>query len=88
MPTYFIRDAQQFDSPSEVDHFDLEEQAVVTTENWFPADDTPVDVVLTSGASCPDALLDEVIRKIIAWYPDAKLVEEALEPFEEKAESD
>jgi len=88
MPTYFIRDAQQFDSPSEVNHFDLEEQGVVTTENWFPADDTPVDVVLTSGASCPDALLDEVIRKIIAWYPDAKPVEDALEPFEENTESD
>jgi 4-hydroxy-3-methylbut-2-enyl diphosphate reductase len=88
MPTYFIRDANQFDSAAEIRHFDLDEQDVVTTENWFPADDTPVEVVLTSGASCPDALLDEVIRKIVSWYPDARPVEDAIAPFEAELEDD
>jgi 4-hydroxy-3-methylbut-2-enyl diphosphate reductase len=86
MPTYFVRDAEQFDAPSEIRHFDVHAQAEVTSENWFPADDTPVDVLLTSGASCPDALLDEVVRKIVSWYPDAKPVEEALAPFEERTD--
>jgi 4-hydroxy-3-methylbut-2-enyl diphosphate reductase len=86
MPTYFIRDAGEFDAPSEIHHFDVHAQEEVATENWFPADDTPVEVLLTSGASCPDALLDEVIRKIVSWYPDAKPVEDALAPFEEMAE--
>jgi len=88
MPTYFIRGAGKFDGPAEIRHFDLHQKAEVTTDNWFPADDTPVDVVLTSGASCPDALLDEVIRDILAWYPDAKPVDEALEPFEDAEEED
>jgi 4-hydroxy-3-methylbut-2-enyl diphosphate reductase len=83
MPTYFIRDAGKFDAPSEIQHFNVHEQQEGTTENWFPADDTPVDVLLTSGASCPDALLDDVIRKIISWYPDARPVEDAIAPFEE-----
>jgi len=88
MPTYFVRDAEQFDAPSEIRHFDVHAEEEVTTDDWFPADDTPVDVLLTSGASCPDALLDEVIRKIVSWYPDAKPVEEALAPFEERADED
>ncbi|WP_022835960.1 4-hydroxy-3-methylbut-2-enyl diphosphate reductase [Salisaeta longa] len=81
MPTYFISDAQQFDGPAEIQHFDLHAEAVVTTAHWFPVDDTPVDVILNSGASCPDALLDEVIRAIISWYPEARPVDEALAPF-------
>ncbi|NBC86100.1 MAG: 4-hydroxy-3-methylbut-2-enyl diphosphate reductase [Bacteroidetes bacterium] len=83
MPTYFIRGASEFDSAAEIRHFDLHKHDETTTENWFPVNDAPVDVVLTSGASCPDALLDEVIRKIVAWFPDARPVEEALAPFEE-----
>jgi len=82
MPTYFIRGASEFDSPAEIRHFDLHTGAETTTDNWFPINDPPVDVVLTSGASCPDALLDEVVRKIVAWFPGACSIEEALEPFE------
>jgi 4-hydroxy-3-methylbut-2-en-1-yl diphosphate reductase len=83
MPTYFIRGASEFDTPTEISHFDLHAHEVTTTEDWFPIDDTPVDVVLTSGASCPDALLDEVIRKMISWFPDSRPVEEALAPFDD-----
>jgi 4-hydroxy-3-methylbut-2-enyl diphosphate reductase len=88
MPTYFVRDASHFDAPSEIHHFDVHDQEEVTTEHWFPATDTPVDVLLTSGASCPDALLDEVIRKIVSWYPNARPVEETLAPFEESLEDE
>jgi 4-hydroxy-3-methylbut-2-enyl diphosphate reductase len=88
MPTYFIRGASKFDGPAEIRHFDLHQQEEVTTDNWFPADDPPVDVVLTSGASCPDALLDEVIRTIVAWYPDAKPVDDALQPFVDATNDD
>ena len=88
MPTYFIRDAEEFDAPSEIQHFDVHVQEEVSTEDWFPADDPPVDVLLTSGASCPDALLDEVVRKIISWFPDARPVEEAIAPFKEELEDE
>ena len=49
---------------------------------------TPVEVLLTSGASCPDALLDDVVRKILSWYPDAKSVKEALAPFQDLLDSE
>jgi 4-hydroxy-3-methylbut-2-enyl diphosphate reductase len=88
MPTYFIRDADAFDAPSEIHHFDIRAQEEVATENWFPATDPPVDVLLTSGASCPDALLDDVVRKIVSWYPSACPVEEALAPFEDTLEEE
>ncbi|RPI13199.1 MAG: 4-hydroxy-3-methylbut-2-enyl diphosphate reductase [Ignavibacteriae bacterium] len=41
----------------------------------------PIDIILTSGASCPDAILDEVLRKIVSFFPDVKGFDEVLEPF-------
>lgn len=87
MPTYFIEGAASLDR-EHVRHFDLETRAVREDEGWFPwafTAERPVDVILTAGASCPDALLDEVIRKLIGWFDGARTVEEALEPFAEAA---
>jgi 4-hydroxy-3-methylbut-2-enyl diphosphate reductase len=90
MPTYFIRGAGEIESSTAINHYDVEQKEVVTTEHWFPdtSGDEPVDVVLTSGASCPDALLDEVVRKLVAWFPDAQPVDEALAPYEAMLEED
>ena len=43
----------------------------------------PTDIVLTAGASCPDVLLDEVLRKIVGWFPNASPVATALAPYQE-----
>ncbi len=84
MPTFFIRDADEILSRDQIRHFDPDEKTEETTSNWLP-DDEPLTVVLTAGASCPDALLDEVIARLLEWYPDSRDVEEALLPFVEAA---
>ena len=43
---------------------------------------TPTDIVLTAGASCPDVLLDEVLQKIVGWFPNTRSVEEVLENYQ------
>jgi 4-hydroxy-3-methylbut-2-enyl diphosphate reductase len=80
MPTFFVRDAGELVSPDLIRHFDIHAWAVRESVDWIP-EMLPVDIVLTAGASCPDALLDEVLRKIVSWFPDARPVEEVLEPF-------
>ena len=42
----------------------------------------PTDIVLTAGASCPDVLLDEVLQKIVGWFPNTRSVEEVLEIYQ------
>ena len=42
----------------------------------------PTDIVLTAGASCPDVLLDEVLQKIVGWFPNTRPVEEVLESYQ------
>lgn len=82
MPAFFVRDAGEIVSPELIHHFDTHARERRVTRNWFPAVQ-PVEVVLTAGASCPDALLEEVMHKILSWYePDIRPLEDVLEPFE------
>lgn len=78
MPSYFIKDAAEIVSQYEIDHFDLHTHAVRRTSGWLPLEKTPVVIALTSGASCPDALVDEVIERITSFFPSARSVQEAL----------
>ena len=86
LPTYFIRDADELLSPKRIRHLALETKQVQTTEDWLfqtteTGQKTPTDIVLTAGASCPDVLLDEVLQKIVKWFPDTHSVDKVLEPF-------
>lgn len=84
LPTYFIRDAEELLSSKRIRHLVLDTKKVHQTNNWLPAaqpDGTPIDIVLTAGASCPDVLLDEVLKKIVGWFPNTRSVEEALAPY-------
>ena len=87
LPTYFVRNADELISPTQIRHLELETKAVRITEDWLfqatdaPESETPTDIVLTAGASCPDVLLDEVLQKIVAWFPNTRSVKEVLEPY-------
>ncbi len=83
LPTYFIRDASELLSPRRIRHLVLETKQVQVTEAWLPSGE-PIDVVLTAGASCPDVLLDEVLRKIVGWFPNARAIETVLAPYQER----
>ncbi len=84
LPTYFVRDAEELFSPSKIRHLSLHTKQVQITENWLPTehpDGKSIDIVLTAGASCPDILLDEVLRKIVGWFPNTRSVEAVLAPY-------
>ena len=83
LPTYFVSDADQLISPSLIRHFDWRTKTPRETADWLPeVDGRPLDVILTAGASCPDALLDAVIQTLLSWTPSTRPVDEALAPFE------
>ena len=83
-PTFHVRDASEFDSPSKIHHFDQWKKEVLITDNWLPVDKKRLRIAITSGASCPDVLVDEVLLKVLSFYPDAKDVETVIKPYEEK----
>lgn len=48
------------------------------TENWIPSDVPELKIAITSGASCPDAMVDEVMLKLLTLFPGSAEVEEVL----------
>ena len=82
VPAYFVNGAEEILSPVRIRHFDYQAQTLQHTENWLP-EARPISIALTAGASCPDMLLDAVIRRIIGFFPDALSVDQALAPYTE-----
>lgn len=74
-PTYFISDAEKIISEKLISHFDLHTHTGQQTENYLPSK-KPVVIAVTSGASCPDRLVDEVLNKLLSFFDDVKDLEE------------
>jgi 4-hydroxy-3-methylbut-2-enyl diphosphate reductase len=62
LPTYFIKNAQKILSEQVIQHFDLHKQEEVESQNWLPAGSLTVGI--TAGASCPNNLIEDVIRRL------------------------
>lgn len=45
-------------------------------------------MAITSGASCPDVLVDEVMLKLLSYFDEAKEVDEVIAPFIEEGKSE
>lgn len=80
LPTYFISSEEKIISNSTIKHFDIHHHQEKETHNFIPAKEK-VDIILTSGASCPDAVVEAVLRKIHSFFPNAKNVDEVVENY-------
>lgn len=76
-PTYFINSEREIKSPDEVHHFDYHKKEKVVSQGFLPRK-AQVRIVLTSGASCPDTLVDSVMLRVLEFFPAAKPVESLL----------
>ena len=63
LPTYFIKNEDCLISESLISHFNLHTHSEQQTENYLP-ESRPLRVMITSGASCPDALVERVIERL------------------------
>lgn len=81
--TYFINSDSEIKSKYEIHHFDYHGKQKRIAQNYLP-EKNPVKIILTSGASCPDTLVDKVMLKILGFYGSAKPVESLMEEFEKK----
>ena len=76
-PTFFINAESEIKSEEEIYHFDYPNKSKMVTRDFLPAKD-PVKIVLTSGASCPDTLVDRVMLRLLEFFPGARSVESLL----------
>lgn len=78
--TYFISSEQEIKSAREIHHFNFHKKEKAITNDFLPSHE-PVKIVLTSGASCPDTLVDRVMLRLCSFYPHAKSVDEIMKAY-------
>jgi 4-hydroxy-3-methylbut-2-enyl diphosphate reductase len=62
-------------------HYDFHRGEERVTENYLPVE-SPATVLITSGASCPDAVVEAVINRLISFFPGAKSADDIIRVFE------
>ena len=66
MPSYLIGSEAELLSERQIRHFDIHAKSLVVSDGWLPR--RPARIAVTSGASCPDILMNQVIEKIAGFY--------------------
>lgn len=66
-PTYFIDGPEKLLSKERILHCNWHTKEMSTIDGYLP-NANPLRIVMTSGASCPDAVVEQVIRKIAGFY--------------------
>jgi 4-hydroxy-3-methylbut-2-enyl diphosphate reductase len=74
LPTYYIDHPNRIISQYSISHFNFHTKEEKTTENFLESK-TPLRILMTSGASCPDALVEEVIKKIATYFVSEETIE-------------
>jgi 4-hydroxy-3-methylbut-2-enyl diphosphate reductase len=78
LPTYFINNEEKILSPKQILYYNFHKKIELLTENFLP-EKNPVKILVTSGASCPDALVEGVINKLISFFPVSKTAAQLAE---------
>jgi len=62
LPTYFIKNAAKMESTALIHHWNQHTHVEEATRDWLPSG--PVTVGITAGASCPNNLIEDTIRRL------------------------
>jgi 4-hydroxy-3-methylbut-2-en-1-yl diphosphate reductase len=81
LPTYFINSDEKNLFQKEILHYNFHTKEELVTGNYLP-EKKPAKILLTSGASCPDALVEGVIKKLAGFYGVAPITEQLIKEFE------
>jgi len=77
LPTYFINNEEKILSQKEILHYNFHTKEEILTGNYLPPT-RPVRILLTSGASCPDSIVEAVINRFSRFFNAHKTIDEIL----------
>ena len=77
LPTFFISSSDKILTGKEILHYNFHTNQELLTTDFLP-DTNPVKILITSGASCPDAVVESVIRRLAAVYGVERKIDELI----------
>ena len=86
LPTYFIESEQKILSETLIRHFDNHTKQEIVTENFIskpaPPASEAVTVLLTCGASCPDAVVEGILLRLVSFFPNARPISDVMMDYQ------
>lgn len=79
--SFFIRSKDEIISLNEINSFDIHEKKLIHKTEFIPKDKEQHTIIITSGASCPDSIVDEVIQRILTLSGTTVTIDQALNNF-------
>lgn len=80
IPSYFIDTPDRIISKTEILNCNWRTKEQTIVHNFLP-EKSPVKILITSGASCPDAVVESVIKKLATLYGVEDRVEKLIASF-------
>lgn len=80
LPTFFINSEENILSPKEILHYNFHTKVELLTADYLP-ENVPAKILITSGASCPDAMVENIISKLAGFYHADGKMEEMVDFF-------
>jgi 4-hydroxy-3-methylbut-2-enyl diphosphate reductase len=75
--TYFISSPDKIIDRNLIQHFDIGSRKELSSKNFIPEKDS-TNIILTSGASCPDSVVEEVMLKILSLFNNVNSIDEVV----------
>lgn len=77
-PTFFIKGKEEIHATNEINSFDIHSKKLIESQTFLPNKDQ-IKIIITSGASCPDAIVDGVIQKILGFFNLEQKIDTVIE---------
>lgn len=81
LPTYFIDSADKLADAQNIIHCNWQTKETQTISPYLPHK-KPFSILITSGASCPDNIVEAVIERLVSFFPEAKSIDSVLATFQ------
>jgi 4-hydroxy-3-methylbut-2-enyl diphosphate reductase len=81
LTTYFIDDASKIVNEKEMISTNWKNKEALKIENYLPQKDV-VRILMTSGASCPDIVVEATIRKIASYFGKEAILDNLTQEWE------
>lgn len=86
LKTYFIASERDILSHKEILHYDFHTQTERIVEDFLPQNQ-PAKILITSGASCPDAIVERVLLKLTRYFDQTRDLDLVLTPWKTPEET-
>jgi 4-hydroxy-3-methylbut-2-enyl diphosphate reductase len=81
LPVYFINGTNELISSTEIKHFNIHDKQVYVTRDYLPSH-RPARILITSGASCPDSVVEEVMEKLASFFNTEQNISDQIHLFQ------